>query len=215
MKVLMFITSTRQLEEINLLGICLKKCPTICNMFDLILHNNNSNYNTDIANRYFNNLPIKTKTFIHEKENPGYVAGSIDALHRHYNKLYAYDYVLHIHADVFPIKEDTLLQILKDNLHNDYSLLISRSGIRDIPSCGLQSDFYIFKPSKIDRNFFSGNNALTTLEDTIYKRLIDFNINYLWIPRYKDDYYGGHIPDEIGFWHTHNLDEVANFLKIT
>lgn len=214
MKAAMFITSTRQLEEINILGKCLLNCPQICESFDLILHNNNPRYNLDVANIYFNNLPIKRKIFIHEKENSGYVAGSIDAIYRHYDKILEYDYVLHIHADVFPLRENSILDILNENLSSDYNLLISRSAHRNIPSQGLQSDLYIFKPQKIDRKFFCGDNSLPTLEETLYKRLSLFNINYLWIPRYNDEYLGGHILDQIGFWHTHNLDQIKDFLKI-
>ena len=179
----------------------------------MFLHNNNANLDINLATEYFNTIPIKNKHFIHEKENSGYVTGSIVAIFDNYEKLKEYDFVVHMHADILPLREDDLLKLLNEYLDKEVSILLSRSCHHNSPCGGLQSDFYIFKPKKLDKNFFSGENCTGSLEEILYKRTKEMNINYTWIPRHTEDYCGGYIPDQIGFWHCHDINQIYNFLE--
>ncbi|NBW56739.1 hypothetical protein EBR43_02930 [bacterium] len=179
----------------------------------MFFHNNNANLNVGLATEYFNTIPIKNKQFIHEKENPGYVTGSIVAIFDNYEKLKEYDFIIHMHADIFPLREDGLLNLLKEYSDKKTSILLSRSCQHESPSGGLQSDFYIFRPNELDKNFFSGENCSGSLEEILFKRITGMNINYTWIPRHTEDYRGGYIPDQIGFWHCHDISQIYSFLE--
>lgn len=210
-KIAFFITSYRQLEEIKLLGKCLQNCSELKN-FDFYYFNNNPDFDIERAKSYIDDLPVQNKIFIHTRSNTGYVNGSINGIFENYELLLKYHCIVHIHADVFPVKEEGILNLLRDFCSSDSSFLMTYTGIKNNLEEETQSDFYIFKPTDIDRDFFSNDNSGLFLEKIIYKRLLQFNIKCDWIKRYDGGYTNFHTLDKIGFWHCHDLQDIYSFL---
>ena len=110
MKVLIYYTSHRQFEEIKISSELLNNTSELRN-FDLIFHCNNLKLNIF---KYFKRFPNKNKELIHTSKSIGYRYGPYEAIADNFEKMKNYDYVIHLHPDVFIINEDKILKILNE-----------------------------------------------------------------------------------------------------
>lgn len=150
---------------------------------------------------------------LHTVDNTGYITGSINGVFENYDLLLEYECVIHMHADVFPIDENTIFELLKKFYNSDSCFLATYTGVQNNLEQEIQSDLYFFKPKKINRDFFATDSSGICLEQLIYKRIIQYNINCFRVKRYDTSYTSFHALDKIGFWHCHNLQDIYNFLE--
>ena len=124
-----------------------------------------------------------------------------------------YDYVIHLHPDVFITDDQYLLSILEENLNNDTVFFINKS----IPSEDFFSfDFFIFKPKFLTYNIF-----LTDLykfecspEVFLHNMIKKYNIKYTIIKRYNNDNWSPRRIDEnLKLYHEHDLSKVEQLLR--
>lgn len=219
---LIFITSTRHVEEVELLAQFLCKTQKL-KQFDLILHVNT--FNTNIAElvKNFNAIPNINKHLIFTDKNCGYNLGPHEAMGDFFNIFNKYQNVIHLHPDVFPVNEFKLLDILENNL--DTALLVNHS-MRDCRDW-MSTDLFIIRPQLIKTNFFknwtnyigvpisggAGVNGQACCEQFLFYEAQRNDISYTYIPRFSDNH---HFPRRIcewGFLHEHDLDSVRVLLS--
>ena len=213
MKILLYITGHTQLKEYNYFNIFLKslKLNTLC---DIYIYCNNPNISTDILD-YYKQFEQKNKYLLITTLNSGYRVGGVEAVSVGYQMgiFKDYDYVIHLHPDVFITDDQYLLSILEENLNNDTVFFINKS----IPSEDFFSfDFFIFKPKFLTYNIF-----LTDLykfecspEVFLHNMIKKYNIKYTIIKRYNNDNWSPRRIDEnLKLYHEHDLSKVEQLLR--
>jgi len=220
MKVLLLLTSHKQLEEIYLYGEFLKRyCPVI-SKFDFILHINNININISKAGNYFQTIPNENKQLILTTKNKGYTFGAVEACADYFILFKDYDYIIHTHPDVFITKEDILLKILELFYSKDYIFIVNNSIKEDINF--ISADFFIFRPKLLSFNIFKEfenyyniyNLDKGGVEHAFYDILNKHNISYFVIKRFDNDHWEPRRIDMIGLWHEHNLEKIYKYLEV-
>jgi hypothetical protein len=218
MKVLLFITGHKQLEEYNYFSRFLKrlKLNAIC---DIFIHCNNPDIHNSIVN-YYQNFNQQNKKLFITSINAGYRVGPVEAISEgiELGIFKDYDYVIHLHPDVFIIDDNYLIEVLLENLNNDVVFLVNKSVPHD-PKF-LSFDFFIFKPKLLTKNIFI--DELYTFkqapEHYLHDMIIKYNIKYIFVKRFNNDNWEPRRIDEnLRLYHEHDLNKVQsllNYLKI-
>jgi len=218
MKILLFITGHKQLEEYNYFSRFLKrlKLNALC---DIFIHCNNPDIHNSIIN-YYQNFNQQNKKLFITSINAGYRVGGVQAISEgiELGIFKDYDYVIHLHPDVFIIDDNYLTEVLLENLNNDVVFLVNKS-VPHNPKF-LSFDFFIFKPKLLTKNIFI--DELYTFkqapEQYLYDMIIKNNINYIYVKRYNNDNWEPRRIDEnLRLYHEHDLNKVQsllNYLKI-
>jgi hypothetical protein len=218
MKILLFITGHKQLEEYNYFSRFLKrlKLNALC---DIFIHCNNPDIHNSIIN-YYQNFNQQNKKLFITSINAGYRVGGVQAISEgiELGIFKDYDYVIHLHPDVFIIDDNYLTEVLLENLNNDVVFLVNKSIPHD-PKF-LSFDFFIFKPKLLTKNIFI--DELYTFkqapEQYLHDMIIKNNINYIYVKRYNNDNWEPRRIDEnLRLYHEHDLNKVQsllNYLKI-
>jgi hypothetical protein len=214
MKILLFITGYRQLDEYNYFSIFLKQLNmnTIC---DIYIYCNNPEIESDIV-KYYQKFDQKNKYLLITSLNSGYRIGGVEAVSKGIEMgiFKDYHYVIHLHPDVFITEDAKLMEILTENLENDIVFFITESLPYDPRFFSF--DFFIFKPKLLPTNIFIEDLYTFTdipehyLHDMIHKH----NIKYTIIERYDTKWWEPRrIDDHLKLYHEHNLENVVNVLK--
>jgi len=220
MKVLLFLTSHKQLEEVYLYSEFLRRyCKTLVT-FDFILHVNNINIDISKIGNYFQTIPNQNKQLILTSKNKGYTFGHMEACADYFDYFKEYDYVIHTHPDVFITSEETLLKILELFFHNNIQFIVNNSIAND--NKFMSTDFIIFRPKLLVKNIFKDfekyygkyNPDTGGSENALFDILNDNNINYFFIKRFDNDHWEPRRVDMIGLWHEHNLNKVNEYLNL-
>jgi hypothetical protein len=218
MKILLFITGHRQLEEYNYFSRFLKrlKLNALC---DIFIHCNNPDIHNSIVN-YYQNFNQQNKKLFITSINAGYRAGPVEAISEgiELGIFKDYDYVIHLHPDVFIIDDNYLTEVLLENLNNDVVFLVNKS-VPHNPKY-FSFDFFIFKPKLLTKNIFI--DELYTFkqapEQYLHDMIIKNNINYIYVKRFNNDNWEPRRIDEnLRLYHEHDLNKVQsllNYLKI-
>jgi hypothetical protein len=218
MKILLFITGHKQLEEYNYFSRFLKrlKLNALC---DIFIHCNNPDIHNSIIN-YYQNFDQQNKKLFITSINAGYRVGGVQAISEgiELGIFKDYDYVIHLHPDVFIIDDNYLTEVLLENLNNDVVFLVNKS-VPHNPKF-LSFDFFIFKPKLLTKNIFI--DELYTFkqapEQYLHDMIIKNNINYIYVKRYNNDNWEPRRIDEnLRLYHEHDLNKVQsllNYLKI-
>lgn len=192
MNILFFFTSFRQLQEnkyqVDILNHQLSNLDKNNINVDIILHNNNSNYNNEIIKDSFNvdkltNITCINKIeIIHTNKNTGYLWGASEALTDNFFKFKGYDYVIHLNTDVYICNMNELMQYLLDNLNNEYIFFVNNFR----KNAGFKTDFTIFKPTNNVYLNYTNHNKYTINrdipEDFLKYSIINQNIKYKILP---------------------------------
>lgn len=215
MKILLFITSFRQVLEFKYFLMFFKSLKTLSKQCDILMYCNNVNVQDDII-RYFKEFSIQNKFLYITSKNEGYRMGNTEAMSDIYDmKIFQkYDYVIHAHPDVFIVDDTKLMDILETNLHNDICYLITKSVPKDDRYSSL--DFFIFKPKLLGHNIFIDElySWKGTPEHYFYEMLVKHDVKFKFIPRFSDDnYLPRRIAENIGIWHEHELPKVREYLQ--
>ena len=150
MKILLFYTSHRQVEEYKYSSKFLKRLK-LNKLCDLYIHCNNSLISTDIF-KYYQEFDQKNKQIHITSVNHGYMKGAINVISESIDSgiFNSYDYVIAIQPDVFITDDTYLLEVLYKNLTNDIVFFITKSLPND--ERFFSTDFYIFKPKLLTKN---------------------------------------------------------------
>ena len=214
MKILLFITGYRQLDEYNYFCTFLKqlKLNSIC---DVYIYCNNSEIHNDIIT-YYQKFNQKNKFLLITSLNSGYRVGGVEAVSQGIQMgiFNDYDYVIHLHPDVFITDDEYLRDILVNNLYNDTVFFITKS----LPSNSsfFSFDFFIFKPKLLTTNIFLEElyKFEGDPEHYFYQMIIKYNIKYIFIKRFNNDTWSPRrIDDNLKLYHEHDLNKVIKILN--
>jgi hypothetical protein len=213
MKILLFYTSHRQVKEFDYLNRFMKKL-SLKEMSDVFIYCNCPHVSEEVG-RYYKDFPQKNKHLYVTTFNCGYNMGGVEACSRAYDMgvFKDYDYVIHLHPDVFITDDKELLQVLNDNLENDTIFFITKS----VPNHTFFSfDFFIFKPKLLTENIFKDNiyNWNDCPEFYLYTVITNHDVKYTFINRFKGDgCYPRRISEHLQIWHEHDLSLVENYFN--
>jgi len=216
MKILLYITSHQQVEEYNYFAQFLKRLQ-INTMCDIFIYCNSPHINPQIVT-YYQSFDQPNKRLHITTLNAGYRVGGAEAVSQGFEMgiFQEYDYVIHLHPDVYMTDDEYLLEILRENLQNDIGFFVNRSVPND--ERFFSFDFFIFKPRVIPCNILKEELYTFTslpenyLYDMIHKYQIKYKIvkrfnNNLWCPR--------RIDENLKLYHEHDLDEVRRVFEET
>lgn len=214
MKLLLFITGHRQLEEYNYFNLFLKKL-NLNSMCDIFIYCNYPDIQNTIIN-YYQNFNQKNKRLFITSLNAGYRIGGVEAVSEGIEMgiFNEYDYVIHLHPDVFITDDLYLTEILLNNMDNDNVFLVTKSLPSD--SRFFSFDFFIFKPKLLTKNIFKENlyNFSDCPEYYLHDMIKENNIKYTFIKRFDNDYWHPRrIDDNLKLYHEHDMNNVINVLK--
>jgi len=230
MKNLLFVTAHRHLDEIALYAECLNRTSQIKD-FDIILHFNNLDTDTNYIKEAFKLIPNKNKHLILTDRNCD-PYGPMQALSDFYTHLDKYDNVIHSHIDVFIANEQALLDILDSNKDKAFLVNHSFESIKD----WMSTDLFIFRPQLLTSDIFkywvnhfgiplggqrvdsccdnfSCRHVGPCCEQFLHWQVKKNNIPYEYIKRFDTDHWD---PRRICMWgcyHEHDLNKVREFLN--
>ncbi len=209
MNILLFVTSHRQLDEYHYFRIFLEQL-NLNKICDIFIHCNNPEISSEIVDHYkkFNN---KNKNLFVTTLNSGYRLGGLEALSKclQMGVFNGYDYVIHLHPDIFLTSDSFLLETLNQNLNNENVFLVTRYFPED--NRHFATDFFIFKPKLLTINIFLAE--LSTYNDFeehyLYDMIKKYNIKYKIIKRFDNDcWHPRRIDDHLKLYHEHDLEKV-------
>jgi hypothetical protein len=213
MKILLFITGFRQLEEYNYFSIFLKQL-NLNSICDIFIYCNDPEIQSDII-KYYQKFDQNNKYLFITSLNGGYRIGGAEAVSKGIEMgiFKDYDYVIHLHPDVFITDDRYLMEVLQENLENDTVFFINKSA----PYYNFFSfDFFIFKPKLLTTNIFI--DELYTFTDIpehyLYDMIMKHNIKYTIIKRFDNDNWSPRRIDEnLNLYHEHDLNKIVSLLK--
>ena len=208
MKVLLFYTSHRQRTEIKLSGLFLSKT-TFLKECDVIFHCNDPSLDHSALQKYGDFFPNKNKTLIYTKKNTGYSYGHFEALADNFKMFEDYDYVIHLHPDVYIVNENPIVNIL--NKYKDCSE-VSFIGSKKASAIDcINTDIFIFKPKFLTFNLFKAWEDIkeeVAPEDWLFKVVNDNKVPYVYEDRFESE-----VEEQWGIWHEHKLSYVIKYFK--
>lgn len=214
MKVLLFITGYRHLEEYNYFSIFLKQL-RLNNICDIFIYCNNPDIQNTIIN-YYQNFDQTNKRLLITTLNSGIRIGGVEAVSQGIEMgiFKEYDYVIHLHPDVFITDDLYLTDILLNNLHNDIVFFITKSWYPNPKFFSF--DFFIFKPKLLKKNIFIDELYSFTdcPEHYLHDMIVNNNIKYTFIKRFdNDNCFPRRIDENLKLYHEHDMDNIKNLLK--
>lgn len=215
MKVLLFITGFRHVEEYGYFNDFLQRLNTLNGVCDIFIYCNNPDISADIV-AYYRKFTQKNKHLLITSLNAGFIMGAVEAVSRGIEMgiFDGYDYVIHLHPDVFMTDESGIMEVLTENIANDCVFFITKSEPDD--ERFFSFDFFIFKPKLLKQNIFSdelhsyGDGPEHFLCDMLAKHDVAFKFikrfaNDDWFPRRPDDH--------LKLYHEHDLRLVRELLN--
>lgn len=213
MKVLIIMTGHQHNIEYKYFGQLLDKCKFLSSSdCEIFIHSNKKDNDISENVKYIQNK----KTIYITNKNAGYRLGGIEAVGDIIDMLNlknnsTYDYVIHIHPDVFILNDTKLLDILNDELNTKNVFIVNRS-FNDIKSFSF--DFFIFKPRLLKFNIFSNYSQWTeSPERFINNAILSNNIGYILIERFDNNHYAPRRIDLNFMWHEHELEKIKNYIN--
>lgn len=155
--------------------------------FDIIICTDNGEEEKNNIIEKTNNYEVKPLVITTEVVS-GYVLGLFEDLSYCFEHFQKYDYVFHLHPDVYILDDSIVKQICEKNLENDFSILVS--DFAQEQDC-YNTDFFIFKPKLLKNNIFKDakeiyNTQPTCAERILIKLIKNYNLNYFKYLRYND-----------------------------
>jgi len=214
MKVLLFITGYRQLEEYKYFNILLKQLK-LNNICDIYIYCNNPDIQNEII-QYYQMFDQKNKHLFITSLNSGFRSGGIEAVSNGIDMgiFKDYDYVIHLHPDVFITDDSYLMDVLLENLNNNIVFFTTKC----LPyyERHFAFDFFIFKPKLLLTNIFKEElySFDTFPEYYFYDMIEKYNIKHIVIKRYDNNFWEPRrIDDNLKLYHEHDLENIVNLLK--
>jgi hypothetical protein len=186
MKILFFFTSFRQLEEnkyqVKIFEKQLNqmKIPESNLQIDIILHNNNSEYNQQMITeswdmerfkkiKYINKIHV-----IHTKKNIGYLWGAQEALSDNFYLFKSYDFVIHLNSNIFITKLYLVIDYISRQKNNNIIFWVNKFTKY---GGGFKTNFTIFRPLiNIYKNYNNTDFKLKLQPRIIPEKLLEYSI---------------------------------------
>jgi len=214
MKILLIVTGHRHNVEYKYFGKFLEHCKYLSSKnCDIFIHSNCDTNDISENIKYIKNTPTVHIT----NKNIGYTLGGIEAVSDILDMLNLidenckYDYVIHLHPDVFITNEKKIMEILNNEFYTNNIFIVNYS----TPNINAYSfDFFIFKPKLLKINIF--NNYKTwkhSPEEFLKKKLLLHEIQHVIINRFDNNFYSPRRIDLNFMWHEHNLNKVKKFIE--
>jgi len=208
MKVLLLYTTHRQTWELKTSAEFLRRTKNIKNVCSVIVHCNNENID-DNSLKNLCNFHCDTK--IVRGKNTGYRSGLHSAISELFDDVQEYDWVLHLHPDVFIVDDERVFALLSEHVSNEsVQMIVDQSLGQDV----FATDFFAFKPNKIP-NFFAefipdSETNCPIAERFLYQKMNQNSITYLPISREGAVH---RIVDSYGLLHSHDQYQAENILN--
>jgi hypothetical protein len=219
MRLAILYTSYRQWRELDYLPEMFRRLPVLPTSCDIIYHNNNSALAKDLMAEKLARIPCASMDFIYspQKNEGGYPYGQFEAIDDAWHRLECrFDWVIHLHPDVFVLREEPLLAAIREADHARADLLVTPTfGLR-APS--FATDFFAFRPIPSVRPVFAsyrnlaGTDIVVPLENLFFVEVHRARLKYVVAHRYAHGHYHRDI-DQLGLWHEHNLIRMDLYLK--
>ena len=216
MKILIFLTGYRQLKEYHYFNIFLKQL-SLYKLCDLYIYCNNPNVSSNIM-KYYKKFQIQNKTLYISPLNSGIRIGGVEAISQAFDMgiFKNYDYIIHMHPDVFITDDTYLLHVLESNRDNDIAFFVTRNFPQNVDPIFYVFDFFIFKPKLIKKNIFQ--KELYTFQEIpeyyLCRMLYEYKIKHVFVPRYDNEsWVPRRIDDHLKLYHEHDLNKVKVILQ--
>jgi hypothetical protein len=214
-KVLLFITGYRQVKEYDYFNAFLQRLTNLNNICDIFIYCNNPDISEEIVT-YYKKFSHKNKRLYITSVNAGFGMGGVEAVSSGIEMgiFNAYDYVIHLHPDVFITDDSKILEMLNDNIDNDYVFLVNKSLPDD--ERFFSFDFFAFKPRLLKVNIFKDEpyRCLDLPEHCLCDAITRNNIKFKIIDRFDNStWFPRRIDDHLKLYHEHNLGRVENVLR--
>lgn len=211
----MFITSFRQVKEYDYFNGFLERLNTLSRICDLFIYCNNPDVSADIVT-YYKHFTQANKHLYITSTNIGFQMGAVEAVSRgiEMGVFAGYDYVIHLHPDVFITGESGIVELLTANVGNDYVFFVNKSVPDD--ERFFSFDFFIFKPALLRRNIFV--DELHDYEDLpehyLHDMLNKHGVKFKVVERFENDaWFPRRIDENLELYHEHDLGLVDDLLK--
>lgn len=208
MKILFFITMHRQLDELKIYSYFFNKFNYIKN-FDIFIYNTNQNVSEQMIR---NNLNLNTNIYIHcDHNNEGYILGLFSGLSQNYDSYKEYDFIIHLHPDVFILDDKKLYELLIDKKDKNIDFFVSQ--VVEAPFAYL-TDLFIFKPKNNFISKYINYKNHGGAETILFSIIEDNNLKKHLFSRYPNDKIAGKNRqiDEYDIWHEHKLENVLDYI---
>ena len=212
-------TSFRQLEELQLYPDMLNRNPHTSEA-DVIYHNNNPAFTTTQIEEALCKVPYKSLKIIHspQKNAGGYPYGQFEAILDSWDILITkgYDWVIHLHPDIFLIDESKLLAEIDHATSSSADILVTATFGHTAPAYA--TDFFCFRPARVLKSLFESYLPLlkapivVPLEYLFYNEIFRAKLKTHVAVRFLHGHYHRDI-DQLGLWHEHNLLRVRLYMQ--
>jgi len=214
MRILLFITGHRQLEEYSLFQRLLSTL-SIQSQCDIFIYCNHPGIHPDIV-KYYQQFPQRNKQLFLTTQNAGYLRGGVEAVGQGFamGLFEGYDYVIHLHPDVFMTDDAYLIEQLLKYLNDDTVFLITKSFAEDTRFFSF--DFFVFKPKWLSTNFFKEGmyKFQGAPEHFLHDQLVKHGIKYAFLKRFNNDTWcPRRIDDHLKLYHEHDLEKVRQLAR--
>lgn len=212
MRILLFITGHRQLEEYDLFQTFLDRL-SIQSSCDIFIYCNHAGIHSDIVT-YYQKFPQRNKQLFITTQNAGYLRGGVEAVSQGYEMglFQGYDYVIHTHPDVFMTDDTYLTEQLLKYLHDDTVFLLTKS-IAEDPRF-FSFDFFVFKPQWLPSNIFKKPSFQGPPEHFLHDQIQAYGLKYAFMKRFNNDTWcPRRIDDHLKLYHEHDLEKVRALLR--
>jgi len=213
MKILLFITSYRQMEEYKYFQLFLQQCPKLSELCDIFVYCNNPAISSDLVHYFHQFQQINKQLFITNR-NAGYRVGGVEAVSQAMDMgiFQSYDFVIHLHADVFITEESALFNLLQEHVSTEKVFLVTKAF--PFPTW-YAFDFFIFKPKYLTFNIFKEElySFTESPEEYLFRMLQKNNISHQVVKRYDNDCWNPRrVDDHLKLYHEHDLEKVHTLL---
>jgi hypothetical protein len=143
---------------------------------------------------------------VHKDWNQGgYARGQFEVLARIQHQLLPYDYVVHLHPDIYIASEKHLMDLITLEKESYSACFVSRVFGNDDPS--FATDAFLFCPKRMPSGFFNkyldyDTSIKTPLERVFFSMIKDYGLPHAEIRRFISGKYHRDV-DEFGLWHEH------------
>jgi hypothetical protein len=218
MNLALLFTSYRQFEELDLQAEFMRRASRIPSSVPVIYHNNNGKLAPSAISEKLAKIPAVNIDFIHspQKNAGGYPYGQFEAILDVWDKLSGYDWVIHLHPDIFIVDESRLLEVIGQANRGGFAMVVTPTFGLKAPS--FATDFFAFRPSGTPRGIFESFLPLqdapivVPLEDLFYIEVHRAGVKYMVAHRFAHGHYHRDI-DQLGLWHEHDLNRVRAYLR--
>lgn len=151
-------------------------------------------------------------------ENIGYTMGAVQAVDTllNHNLLEDYDWVVHLHPDIFIVRPQPLYQKLSE--HTDAAVVAGAFFTHHASYCPGYRDcwtfnFFAFKPDEISKDAFSGWKHYESVPERFLGEIAFHDVKVDTVPHSSMRQLHNEGIDDFGMWHQHATEYVHKYFK--